>query len=306
MRVAIIGAGMSGLACAERLGDAGVAAVLFDKGRGPGGRMSTRRVETPYGPAAFDHGAQYFTVRNDGFRARVARWAAAGLATPWSAAGAEAWVGTPGMNAPVKDAAAGQDVRQGALVERLERDGAGWRVGGEMFDWLVVATPAENAGPLLDGVDAAAAALARRTPAAPCWTVMAAFGERVATPMDVFKGTGAVGWAARNSAKPGRGGAEAWVVQAGPEWSREHLEETPETVAGRLMDLFAGEFDVRLPPGMAASAHRWRYARSGDAGVGHVWRSGLGVCGDWMLGPRVEAAWMSGDGLARAMLEKVG
>lgn len=45
MTVAIIGAGMAGLSCARALVQAGVAVELFDKGRGPGGRMSTRRVE---------------------------------------------------------------------------------------------------------------------------------------------------------------------------------------------------------------------------------------------------------------------
>ena len=302
MRVAIIGAGMAGIACAEWLRAAGTASVLFDKGRGPGGRMSTRRTDTPFGPASFDHGAQYFTVRDPGFRARVGRWATATLAAPWPAAGPDAWVGSPGMNAPLKEAASGLDVRQSTLVEVPERDGAGWRVAGERFDALVVATPAENAAPLLDALDPPAATLARATGADPCWTVMAAFGERVDAP-DVLRGNGAVGWAARNSAKPGRGGPEAWVVQAGPDWSRAHLEETPEAVAAALLPAFAAEFGLQLPPGPAVAAHRWRYARSGNAGIGHLWRpdAALGVCGDWLLGPRVEAAWLSGDGLAQAM-----
>ena len=61
MQFAIIGAGMAGIACADALQAAGHAVAVFDKGRGPGGRMSTRRMETPLGTVAFDHGAQYFT-----------------------------------------------------------------------------------------------------------------------------------------------------------------------------------------------------------------------------------------------------
>ncbi|MDP3490273.1 MAG: FAD-dependent oxidoreductase, partial [Phenylobacterium sp.] len=45
MKIAIIGAGMAGLSCAEALSDAGHAVQVLDKGRGPGGRMSTRRIE---------------------------------------------------------------------------------------------------------------------------------------------------------------------------------------------------------------------------------------------------------------------
>ena len=54
-RIAVIGSGIAGLACARRLSDAGYAPILFDKGRGIGGRLATRR--TPDG-RQFDHGAQ--------------------------------------------------------------------------------------------------------------------------------------------------------------------------------------------------------------------------------------------------------
>ncbi|MEO9491375.1 MAG: FAD-dependent oxidoreductase, partial [Marinomonas sp.] len=43
--IAVVGAGMAGLTCANELAKAGFAPVLFDKGRGPGGRMAARRAE---------------------------------------------------------------------------------------------------------------------------------------------------------------------------------------------------------------------------------------------------------------------
>jgi predicted NAD/FAD-dependent oxidoreductase len=58
VRIGIVGAGIAGLACAQGLVRHGHDVVLFDKGRGPGGRMSTRRMETPRGLAHIDHGAQ--------------------------------------------------------------------------------------------------------------------------------------------------------------------------------------------------------------------------------------------------------
>jgi predicted NAD/FAD-dependent oxidoreductase len=327
MRIVIIGAGLAGLACARRLGAGGHVVRLFDKGRGPGGRMSTRRVATPQGEAGFDHGAQYFTVRDAGFQRQVEAWAASGVAARWPAAGPDAWVGTPAMNAPVKALAAGLDVTWSAQVDALRREGDGWHIAGRgagpgagrgagpgagpgagagvaerPFDAVLLAIPAEQAGPRLAAFAPEWAALAKATEAEPCWTVMAAFAGAVAAP-DVLKEGGPIGWAARNQSKPGRSGPEAWVIQAGPGWSRAHLEETPEQVAPQLLDAFAARTGP-LPEVLTASAHRWRYAKSGKAGRGALWDPALrlGVCGDWLLGPRVECAWLSGEQLAAAVL----
>lgn len=308
-RVAIIGAGLAGLACATRLGEGGVAVSLFDKARGPGGRMSVRRIATPSGEAAFDHGAQYFTVRGASFRARVAQWAADGVAAPWPAAGPGAWVGVPGMNAPVRALAAGQAAAWGTRVEALARDGAGWRLRtgegpGERFDAVVVAVPAEQAAVLLRDHDSALGAAATASVSQPCWTVMAAFDRRLDRLPDVLREAGPLGWAARNGSKPERGPIEAWVLQGSPDWSRDHLEAPAEAVSAALLAALAEAAGGPLPAPVAVSAHRWRYARSAPGTDTALWSAatGLGCCGDWLTGPRVEGAWDSGVALAERML----
>ncbi len=302
MRIAIVGAGMAGLACGLRLAAAGHDVRLFDKGRGPGGRMATRRMALPDGgEAAFDHGAQYITAKAPAFAGQLADWAAAGIVAPWPAAGEAAFVGMPSMNAPLKAMAAGQNVSWGVEITGLAADASGWRLAGAegIFDMAVVAVPPEQAARLLAPVDAGLAALAASVRSVACWTMMAAF----ATPLsgaDVLRGEGTIGWAARNSAKPGRSALpEAWVVQATPDWSAAHLEDTPERVSEALMAALAARLGP-MPAPLAVAAHRWRYAQSVGTGDGALWRpqARLGVCGDWLLGPRVEAAWTSGDMLA--------
>ena len=304
MRIGIVGAGMAGLACAEALQRMGMAATLFDKGRAPGGRMSTRRVATVAGEASFDHGAQYFTVRDPAFRARVDAWQAAGIAAPWPASGRDTWVGTPGMNAPVKEMANKAEVRWSVQVSAVARESDGWRIEGERFDAAVIAVPAEQAAPLLQPWDDAMAESAAATVSSPCWTVMAAFAERLPIPPDVLREGAIVGWAARNSAKPGRQGLESWVIQAGPDWSRAHLEEGPDTIIPTLLNAFGHQARIEVPTPASVSAHRWRYARSGAARGATAWSPALrlGACGDWLIGPRVEAAWLSGSRLAEAIL----
>ena len=301
MQIAIVGAGMAGLSCATRLAALGHEVALFDKGRGPGGRMATRRVEADGTMLRFDHGAQYFTARDPRFVEQVARWEREGVVARWDAAGEDAWVGTPAMNAPIKAMAGRHDVQFGTRIEQLLRDGDGWQLDGEgapdrRFDAVVVALPAEQAGPLLQQHASAMGDLADTTRSAPCWTIMAAFEQRLPSEQDSIRHHGAIGWAARNNAKPGRGSAECWVVQASPDWSREHLEDEATAVETALLDQLADAIGGPLPPRLAISAHRWRFARSDSAGEEALWdaQQRIGVCGDWLLGPRVEAAYLSG------------
>jgi len=133
---------------------------------------------------------------------------------------------------------------------------------------------------------------------------MAAFESVVAHAPDLLRADGVVQWAARNSAKPGRKGPECWVIQASADWSATHIETPADTVLAALLDTFAARVGAPLPATLTAQAHRWRYARAGPADAGPAWIGdlGLGVCGDWLLGPSVECAWLSG----RATAAEIG
>ncbi|NIV75394.1 MAG: FAD-dependent oxidoreductase, partial [Gammaproteobacteria bacterium] len=79
-RVAVVGAGMSGLAAARTLKDQGFAVTVLERARKVGGRTAHRK----RGEHVFDHGAQYFTARDPGFARHVASWVHAGLVGPWT------------------------------------------------------------------------------------------------------------------------------------------------------------------------------------------------------------------------------
>lgn len=315
--IVIIGAGMAGLACGQALMAAGYRPLLLDKGRGAGGRMATRRITTDAGEISFDHGAQYFTVHDPAFQGQVEHWSETGDVARWTAAGGGAWVGSPAMNAPLKSMAASLDVRWSVRVTELSWAGA-WTLrteDGEALtaDVVVLALPAEQSADLLAPIAPDFAERARGVSSAPCWTVMLAFAEPLVTTEDCLRGedSSALGWAARNCSKPGRGPMESWVLQAGPDWSRLHLEAAPQDVESALMTALATRLGFALPEPIVRTSHRWRFARAGVEGSGTLWDADqmLGVCGDWLLGPRVEHAWLSGtrlgDQLALA-LERYG
>ena len=83
--IAVVGAGIAGIACARTLMQAGHRVSVFEKSRGTGGRMATRRTEF----GSFDHGTQYFTVRDARFAKALET--AQGLVRPWSATPCAYW-----------------------------------------------------------------------------------------------------------------------------------------------------------------------------------------------------------------------
>ena len=310
--ILIIGAGMAGLSCARHLADAGLAPVLIDKGRGPGGRMASRRVTIAGADISFDHGAQYFTARDPAFRAAVAAWEAAGAAAPWPAARDDAFVGTPGMNGPLKAMAQGFHVRWGVRATQLAREGTSWRVttdAGEITArCVVVAVPAEQAHDLLAAAAPELAALPAAVTSTPCWAVLVAFAEPLPLTEACLRRDGPISWAARNAAKPQRAPLETWVIHASPARSREVLDMPRDAVAALLLEDFRTAAGLAcLPELVHCDAHRWLYALPGVA-AGEPARfdaaAGIGIAGDYLHSPRVEGAWLSGRKLADAILHE--
>jgi predicted NAD/FAD-dependent oxidoreductase len=308
--IAIVGAGIAGLSAAARLTEAGRDVRLFDKGRGPGGRLATRRAEVRGEMLFFDHGTQYFTLSNPAFAEQVEQWQSAGVAAPWPAAEEGAWTGVPAMNSVLRHEAANLNIDWAKRVTRCAKVAGGWQltVGEDVHECavLLLAIPAEQAAELLEEAAPSLAAQAAAVRSAPCWAVMAAFDEHLAA-ADCLRGAGAIRWAARGNAKPGRAptSADCWVIHAGRDWSQEHLEWEAEAAGEQLLaEFFDASGAVPAQP-VHLAAHRWRFAfpEVGKTPL-TIWdgTQKLGVAGDWLAGPRVEDAWLSGKEAAARIL----
>ena len=340
--IAVIGAGIAGMACARTLAQAGHQVTVFEKSRGAGGRMSTKNTEF----GGFDHGAQYFTVRDARFEKALAvspqlvrRWSAntvrildeAGRVVASSLPPKEAhWVATPGMSSLVKEWAKPL-VSAGKLhfetqVTRIQTDvlsPTSWQLQIEGpataavhsgFDAVVMAVPSVQAHALLVSSQIAKPLMnaIAKVSVAPCWTLMLAFPQasqpnlpHLGPQWNAARSTHhRIAWLARESSKPERGGVERWTVQASPEWSTRHLEDDAERVKAKLLKAFTEVTGIRAEPPFA-QVHRWRYAQTTEPlGKSHLWdaKLGIGACGDWCLGHRVEDGFVSGLEMALAVL----
>ncbi len=312
----MIGAGLAGISCARRLRDAGIPVRVFETQRSPGGRLATRR----FAVASFDHGAQYLTATDAVFRGLLESAESAGAAARWNPAwpgngdrDRELWVGNPGMTSLPRFLSQDLDVEYGARILRLERSRHGWALlddrGSAHTDFraVVLALPAPAALPLA-GPHTPLAASARPVPMGPCWTVLVAFDSPLdGVPDAGLPGDAMLGWFARNGSKPGRDAPDAWVLHATADWSRIEFDQPARNVQRALLDRFSELVGRALPRTVLSDAHRWRNARV-EIPLGEPYLfdagAGIGFCGDWCLGARAEAAWLSGDALGAELCEE--
>jgi len=340
LNIAIIGAGIAGITAARTLVQAGHHVHVFEKSRGAGGRMSTR--ESNFG--TFDHGAQYFTVRDPRFSLAIqAVPGSTEICRPWSANAVRVldplghvfeaarstkeahFVAKPGMNALVRHWAEplGKAISYNTEVTRLARDAKGlWTVHTNHknhagFDHVLLAIPAVQAENLLkaSGKEAANTQWFKAMDAvdvAPCWTLMLAFPNATQPNLHIGPQWNAarsihhrIAWLTRESSKPGRGKVERWTVQASAAWSAEHITDTETRVTAKLLRAFSELTGIRAEPAHT-QVHRWLYAKTiTPLGAPYQYNpaNGLGTCGDWHLGHRVEDAFVSGLELALAVCQ---
>ena len=318
MRAIVVGAGLAGLVAARALQAAGHDVTVFDKGRGVGGRLATRRI----GDATFDHGAQFFTVRGQRFGEQVDDWRSRGVVRVWhhgfvdGGDGHPRYVGTRGMSGLAKDLATGLDVRCPALVFAVRRGDDGWDVvlddaSVHRADAVVLTCPTPQSFALLFevGVDV------------PIDVVRADY-ERTIALLAVVDRPGAVpapGGVQRPDAADADGPgifafvgdtqskgisvAPAVTFHASASWSEAHWDDDPADARAALLASATAWLDGRATI-VDSQVKRWRFATPRRIWPDPCWVSPEGtlvLAGDAFAGPRVEGAFESGSAAAAAL-----
>lgn len=312
-RIAVIGAGISGLTCANQLHQQGYSVTLYDKGRGVGGRMSTRRAEQ----FEFDHGCQFIEASDSRFQQALEYWEEKEIIREWKGAfgtldrgnfvpelnHVQRFVGIPRMNSICKKLSEGLDLHLEFEVVSLSHSNSQWEITTKngiqsKFDSLIVSSPAAQAANLLKGVLPPPEQFVTQNMTG-CWTVMAVFS----TPPGIDCAGALVKdspltWIADNSSKPLRPQKyKSWVLQAEPDWSSKFLEADGNFVCEQLLEAFSDATQCLLPKIEFISAHRWRYANPMETlRTSYFYDSqlALGFCGDWCNQPSVQGAYLSG------------
>lgn len=321
MTVAVIGAGISGAACARALHDAGVPVRVLDRGRAPAGRMSSRTLAgRPVGL-----GASYFTARDPAFVAVVDDWVTRGLARPWTDTfhvATPAGLGRPksgpmrygtpgGSRTLVGDLLTGLEVVTEHTVQRVapgdeDSGGAGPLVDGEPYAAAVLAMPDPQAEPLLDPSLTAARAAVEARVWEPVLALAAGWEDQQWAEFHgcFVEGSPDLAWLADDGRRRGDG-APVLVAHSTAPYAARHLDD-PWAGGPGLLAAASQVLGVSAPPSWTR-VQRWTYARPSaprDEPF-HLGTDLVGLCGDGWGSPRVETAWSSGHQLGRELARRL-
>jgi predicted NAD/FAD-dependent oxidoreductase len=320
----IIGAGISGLFAGQILSRAGHPVTIFEKSRGVGGRMATRRLKN----GVFDHGAQFFTVRDPQFQSWVDLWVQQGKAVEWTRSfsnpgdvpetnGHPRYRGANGMTAIPKELSKDLDIYLQTRVKSISRPGELWIAeaeDGKVFDasQLVLTAPVSQSLRLLKtgGVslpDREMESL-QSIQYHPCIAVLVLLDgpSKIPPPGGIKLDSSPIQWLADNTQKGISPKSTAVTIHAAVDFSVQNFDQAPDQLADTLITAakpWLGD-DIQ-----DWQLHKWRYSQTVQFYPGRFLEiqgpPPLFFAGDGFGGPRVEGAVLSGMAVAFQLLERL-
>ena len=305
MRVVVVGAGIAGLMAAQTLVKNSHDVVVVDKGRSPGGRLATRRIDD----ATLDHGAQFFTVRDPLIKSHVEKWIASGVVTEWCRGfdsatqnndGFPRYRGVRGMTDIAKHLANGLDVRCNTLAFSIARGTTSkWQLkidDGSVLDAdaIIVTCPLPQAYALLvtAGIELPEPMLRTEYDRTICLLAVLNQSSAIANPGGLQNPDDTFSFVADNAVK-GISSAVALTLHANPQFSLEHWDAPQQDVHDLLLKQakpWIGDATV-----VTSQVKKWRLATPLTIWPERHWANEMIVlAGDAFGGPKIEGAALSG------------
>ena len=319
-RVAIIGAGLTGLRAARRLAEAGIDTRLFDKSRGVGGRVATRRLERNGLNLRFDHGIPFLTPPQlqaisepmnsppdpvpldvaahselgresliciaDGMN-RIGKWLASGLEIH--------------LNRPVTKIVPSSSARQWLIL-------TGDAVVPDDFDLIIATTPPHQAAELLRSSDSTVVTALNGIEPQGCWSLMLVTESPMPLGLISLPESQIIERAINENAK-GRSSEHLglYTVHAKRSWSQRHMQSPKVDVQAAMIEALQS-LGLDSANIVHAQLHRWLYAGVaqplGQPYLADTQRS-LICAGDWCLGNDIDCALTSADATAAQVIQSL-
>jgi renalase len=280
--VIVVGAGISGLACAREILDAGIPVRVIERAPAVGGRLASVRID---GRIA-DVGAAYVTADDPAFLGRLQTWRIDGLARPWTdtfrgqhGPGPMRWAAPGGLRSLAEDLARELQITLGTEVTELPE-----------ADAVVLAMPGPQALRIAD------LAPAREQSWLPSLAVVLTYAERVWTDFHgAFVNDHPIVATICDDGDRRGDRAPVLVAHATPEFAAGGDSSKLAAAVGEILGIDEIPRIDEFP---------WPYATPSAGPAGFARAGNVYLCGDAFGKPRVQTAWLSGRAVARAIISE--
>jgi renalase len=329
-KIAVIGAGVAGLTCARKLQQAGRRVVVFDKSRGLGGRLATRRLSGTHA----DHGVCYLQPKGTAFGQLIDELVNEQILRVWTqgihrlpADGvlqppvkfAPCYAATAGATAIARYLGQNLEIINSQTITAISPMGNGWQLNSADGQWnaeqVVVAVPPAQALAIAARViDPHCSEQISQVNFTTSITAIAVFpkSQQAAAAQLPWQGIQGIdhpvlGWIGLDSSKQLEPLQPVLVVQSSAAFAAENFDAPDLEVIGKRLLASAVPFAMGLDDPEILQVHRWGYAfvqnPLPDLFLTAQVKAPLYFCGDWCGGNRVESAFLSGLAVAEKILD---
>ena len=310
----LIGAGFSSAVLSRLLSSKNLS--IFDKGRGPGGRSSTRKVESI---GFFDHGLQFISPEEKKFELFLEHHSMS-FAKEWRGEflifeknkriSKKKYIGNSGNNDFVKKLISVDVFYQKELIQ-IKKLGSKWFLefkdgSNQDCEQLILTIPLEQCKKIIAPLNLDFKIIGCMEPNL---TAMIAFDKSLGIAANGyrFEKNSILGWAANESSKmrsENNPDLELWTLQSSLLFARKKFQNysnNKEEVINLMVSEFFNLFNIKNVNIVHKDIHGWLYAfKNENFTQKFYWNKeiNLGICGDWMCGSRAEDAWSSASALA--------
>ena len=316
MDFCILGSGIAGSTIANFLSKK-YSVHVFDKARGPGGRSSNKKFTNNL---SFDHGVQYISPKTKLFTNYIKKLCKNKILKSWDdnhldftfekKSVSKKYIGRKANNDLVKYNLKNIKKSFSSPIEKINFNKFFWEItlkdkSKHQFKSLILTCPFPQLKKLAKNyLDKNI--LKQKVQMQPNITVMIAIKNQKTLPISSIKfNDDILAWAANeNSKKRFKSNINLWTLQATLKWSKKTINKykIDKSIMSQLINRFIKLSGFEKNKIIFKRIHGWKYSYSNKkTPYLSLWNKkiNLGVCGDWLDGPKVENAWLSANDLAK-------
>lgn len=306
-KILIIGSGIAGISSSLKLKSYGLNSMIVDKGDFIGGRISTREIKNEFNSSYFYHGAQFFTAKTEGFKKIIYTGIKKKYIKEFGNFYPKRYRGNKTMREFLINLSKDLNIQQKTKITKIIPNNDKINVLDDSnnnyisYDAVISTPPAPQNYQLLNEFPSLQETLKTGSYHA-CIALMFSFDQtpnELKNYYDFYKKPGILSWIAAGS------NLNVWTAHTNEEFSDLNFYKSKDFLKEEIMSsikkfFFGSKINFH-------SLHNWKYAKVANKCLGCQIdpKHPVAIAGDFLEGPNVEAAFISGEKAADLILNRL-